>query len=184
MSPIQNSEDYKQGLKFLCTSILQESFLDKVLAQNIIIKEYKNKKKTSDTKTDNFDNNNNSDNTDNNDGVVVHSRSIQNPSSKLGCIVNAQIIEQLKLKQLEKKRRLAEGEMKKNETNFKKAKLLIHHDEILTDFKLSFTEGLWKNGNLISIQELARACGVKFSGVKKADLIENVNVKMLYLMNL
>ena len=81
-------------------------------------------------------------------------------------------------------KRQREGELKRTETNFKKAKLLIHRDEILTDFKLTFTLGLWKNGNLPSIQELARACGLKISGVKKADLIECVNNKMRYLMNI
>jgi len=81
--------------------------------------------------------------------------------------VNLEVINQLQLKQSEKKRRQREVELKRTETNFKKAKLLIHHDEILTDFKITFTLGLWKNGNLPSIQELARSCGLKIRKTSK-----------------
>ena len=122
LSPIHNNGDYRKGLNSLCSSILQESFLDKVLEQNNIIKVFKNKK----------------DKSVNNIEVVEHSRSLQNPSSKLGCIVNAQVLEQLKLKSGEKKRRLHADEIKRNETVFKKAKLLIHNNDLLIDLNLTF----------------------------------------------
>lgn len=109
---------------------------------------------------------------------------LTNPSTTVGCVVDIQVINSLRIthtRKVDKKQR--EEDAGKNKL-VKKGSDAFFNDQILTNFKLTYpTCGLWRNETLEKIKPLAKCCGISVT-LNKQPMILAINAKMNSLLNL
>lgn len=106
---------------------------------------------------------------------------LTNPSTTIGCVVTVEVLNSLRVTHTSK------ADKKQREEDDVKNKLVkigtdaFVNEQILTEFKLTYSNGLWRDFTLDKLKPLAKCCGVSVS-INKQPMILAINMKMNALL--